>query len=253
MHRFLQRPVAVVGSLLTAVVLVGAGISQGHVIWDELSPSSAAPSVRRPSVAAPPVTIPEHLIERDDNARYGLSFDYPVTWLRQGDPSNSDGNEFVSSDDPGVRMRAFGSQRLAEILPETSGMGVDRYERQRLKSLGAHIVEAEPQGLWWRSADHRRREHVDGWRFVYTERPTNHRASITVVEVMADLDGRYGEMQCEAPSSRAASYRSLCNRLVASLVLTDGLDVDPHTPCPTFDCGPVQGAADSATTPETKA
>lgn len=230
-----RRVVALVGSVLAAVVLFGTAVTNWHVIRDELWPPSEASGSH--SAPRTPVTVPPRLLDRDGNARYGLWFSYPVTWLRQGDPSNSDGNEFVSPDNSRVRLRFFGTQRLTDVRSgDSTDLPVNEYEKKALETTGATFLEESPQGLWWQNASDTDREHVDGWRFVYTYKKQGQHGTQTMIEIVADVDGRYAYAQCEAPSRIASQYQSLCNELVSSLVLTEGLDVRPHEPCGTFDC-----------------
>jgi hypothetical protein len=185
---------------------------------------TSAPTTPAPTSSSPPAVV--HLRPSElgtaRNARYGFSFQYPLTWERQ-DPVNGDGLLAIGPES-GLEVRAYGGLPSSRGGGEQIGGGgprVDEYVTY-LEQDGGTVVDGPTQQNVRVELPSGASTEIAASRLVTREPGVDGLPPVTSVVLLVTPEGRDVTMECQAPTEIYASWAGACNQMIASLsILSD--------------------------------
>jgi hypothetical protein len=196
--------------LVLGVAIVAAAIVAGGDVFDGSS---------EPPPDDPPVRLRTSELETATNARYGFSFQYPVTWERN-DPVNGDGLAAIGPE-PGLEVFGYGSLPTPGPSPADTFDRLEYLMRETVDATGARVVDGPTQQNVSQFLPEGETSQLAGSRFITETSAANGEPAMTSVVLVTTTRERDVTMQCQVPTVLYSRYRGACNQLISTLTLTN--------------------------------
>jgi hypothetical protein len=217
-HR-LGAMVVIVASAIVATGAVIGGLEQIRGLFGD-SPAKPSATASAGPTREQPIHLRPSELGRATNARYGFSFEYPLTWERN-DPANGDGLLAVGPSD-GLEVLAYGG------LPLDSEQANDPYGRIEsrtaeymayLKESGGKVVDGPAQQNVPVMLSSDSSTEVPGSRILVSTPRGPRTPAVKSAVLLATPLGRDVTMECHMPAQQIRLYQGACNQMLSTLTV----------------------------------